>query len=524
MTIPPQEPSAEAKPKDAGGGGSFLDKIKKTIEDNYNGLYVIVLKPRMPEGILYAMGILGLIIGMILAYTWAAIDFAGANPNRLNAGSQEQWLKMIAVSVSSNHLYGQEEAINLARAIPNPLATIDALLASETLQESDAQALQILRGMLPENIDAESAQAINDPGMIGQFLSFVFWVIVGSVIVIIVVVVVVLLWRFLIYDNIVAPLLSKLREIRDPAYAEQRRKEQAALADAQEQARQVKAMRQEVTESDLGSPVMQNLAIFAAGRSFDESYEIELDSGEFLGQSGANISEDVAPDPVAIDVWLFDIHDSMTLVKSFITPQGNADPNIRNRVLSTLDSPNDLVVATPDASITIESPKLRLQTKFSTLEIGENGRFSSVKMVMRAWQKDAGAPKAAPQMPVMPASPFAPTPAPMPSPSAPPMSTYDNLSFDPPPAPPAPATGGRPMSDYDDISFDPPPAPPAPSTGRPMSDYDNISFDPPPAMPQRPAIQPLQPPPLQPLQPPPLRRPEDDDPFGGTGDFTPLNG
>jgi hypothetical protein len=282
-------------------------------------------------------------------------------------------------------------------------------------------------------------------------------------------------------------------------------------------------MRQEVSDSDLGAPVMQNLAIFAAGRSFDESYEIELESGEFLGQSGANISEDVAPDPVAIDVWLFDIHDSMTLVKSFITPQGNADPNIRSRVLSTLDSPNDLVVATPDASITIESPKLRLQTKFSTLEINESGRFSSVKMVMRAWQKEAGGVRTAPPMPAMPAAP-APNPL-----AAPPMSNYDNIQFDPPP-PPASVGAGRPMSDYDDIQFDPPPAPPPPAgAGRPMSDYEDIQFDPPPAMPQRPAVQPLQPPPLrpqapQPLQPPPLRRPEDDDPFGGTGDFTPLNG
>jgi hypothetical protein len=520
MSIPPQEPSAQARPKEAQGGG-FLDKIKKVVEDNYNGLYVIVLKPRMPEGILYGIGILGLIIGMLWAYSFAPTEFSGANPNRLNAGSQQQWLQLVAVSASDRHLYGADQAIALASSIPNPRATITALLASGTLSEQDAEALQALYDMLPADIDATSAPVVGDPGFLAQLFSFILAAAIGSIIMVIVVAIVVLIWRFFIYDNFVSPLLSKIREIRDPAYRIEVEQGKEGIRIAKLQREERDRMRNEVSESDLGAPVMQNLAIYATGRSFDESYEIELESGEFLGQSGANISEDVAPDPVAIDVWLFDIHDSMTLVKTFITPQGNADPNIRSRVLSTLNSPNDLVVATPDASITIESPKLRLQTKFSTLEINENGRFSNFKMVMRAWQKDGAGARIAPPMPA------ASAPAPMPM-GAPPMSNYDNIQFAPPP-PPAPPAGAKPMSDYDDISFDPPPVPPAPAGAKPMSDYDDITFDPPPAMPQRPAVQPLQPPPLrpqapQPLQPPPLRRPEDDDPFGGTGDFTPLNG
>jgi hypothetical protein len=149
MSIPPQEPSAEARPKDTGGGGGFLDKFKKAVEDNYNGLYVIVLKPRMPEGILYAMGILGLLVGMILAYTFASVEFSGANPNRLNAPSQEQWLRLVAVSASPTHLYDQETAILLVQAVPHPRQTIQELLASGTLSESDEQALNQLLEMLP---------------------------------------------------------------------------------------------------------------------------------------------------------------------------------------------------------------------------------------------------------------------------------------------------------------------------------------------------------------------------------------
>lgn len=518
MSIPPQEPSAEAKPKEGGGGGP-LGGIQQWLVDSYNGLYVIVLKPSMPESMLYGIGIIGVLFGLLWAYAIQPVEFAGANPNRLNAASQEQWLRLVAVSVSDQHLYGPEQAAELVRFIPNPRATINALLTSGTLSDDDAGALQALYDMLPDDIDATSAAVVSDSGPIWGFIT---GFLLPLIIMVIIIIAGVLLWRLLIYENLVAPVFSKVREIRDPAYAAEVRRGKEAIQAAQEQRREREAMRLDTTggASDLGAPVMQNLAIFATGRAFDESYEIELESGEFLGQSGSTISESTDPDPYAIDVWLFDIFDSMTVAKTFISPQANADPNLRNRVLAGADDPSDVVVATPDAVITVDSPKLRLQAKFNSLEINEQGRFTAFKMVLRAWQKEAGGLRTAPPMPVMPA-----TPAPMPA-SAPPMSSYDNIQFDPPPAPPP--TAGRPMSDYDDISFDPPPAPP-PAGAKPMSDYDNISFDPPPAMPQRPAVQPLQPPPLrpqapQPLQPPPLRRPEDDDPFGGTGDFTPLNG
>ena len=65
---------------------------------------------------------------------------------------------------------------------------------------------------------------------------------------------------------------------------------------------------------------------------FDESYEIELESGEFLGQSGTVLAEAVDPDPVAIEVWLFDMFSSVNIAKVFVTPQGNADPAIRSKV------------------------------------------------------------------------------------------------------------------------------------------------------------------------------------------------
>jgi type II secretory pathway component PulM len=524
MSIPPQEPNVETKLKEELDGGGPLSGFRQWLVDSYNGLYVIVLKPSMPEGMLYGMGILGLLFGLFWAYMVQPAQFAGGNPNRLNAESQQQWLQLVAVSASLRNYYAPEDVIDLVKTIPNPRATIDGLLASGTLSQSDQQAMLELYNMLPADIDShpDTARAISGANFVWDLIT---GFLIPLIVMLIIIVAGVLLWRILIYGNLVAPVLARVREMRDPVYAEQRRKEQASLDDQRKARAAVLAMKQDTAASsggDLGAPVMQQLAIFRAERKFDESFEIELESGEFLGQSGANVSEDVAPDPVAIDVWLFDIFDSMTLVKTFITPAGNADPNIRSRVLSTLDSPNDLIVANPGATITIDSPKLRLQANFNTLDFNEQGRFSNFNMVMRAWQKDAAGAKVAPPMPSMPAPVI---PAPMPT-GAPPMSTYDDIQFDPPPPP---ASGGRPMSDYDDISFDPPPAPPPASGGRPMSDYDDISFDPPPAMPQRPAVQPLQPPPLrpqapQPLQPPPLRRPEDDDPFGGTGDFTPLNG
>ncbi|MEL6403902.1 MAG: hypothetical protein AAFR81_06035 [Chloroflexota bacterium] len=517
----PAPPAQEQKKQDDGGGG-FIDGIRQTIIDNYNGLYKIVLKPRMPEGVVYTMAIIGMFFGLIWAYTAASIVFVDANPNRLNEGAQNQWLQMVAVASNSGSVYGDETAIALAQAIPNPRAQIEALIASGELNPSDQQALQTLLTKLPADIDTAegTAQEITRPSILINLLNVV---ILPLILVVVITVVLILLWRFLIYDNIVAPILQRIREATDPEEAARAQKARDELKIQQEQRRLREELAAQASDSDLGEPIMTQLAIFQTGRSFDESYEIETEAGDFLGQSGAVIAEAVDPTPSAIEIWLFDMFSSRNIAKVFVTPSANSDPSVRSRIEADVDNPaTDIIVAEPSKSLTIDTDKLRLQAKFASVNFDASGNFDKFNLQMRAWNKDEATAGSTPPMPSAPA-PVPTMPAPSPAPSgAPDMSVYDDIQFDPPPAPPSGATTGSSglpdMSTYDGIQFDPPPAPPSGSSGMGQG-----NFSAPPPLPssgsgQFGTMQPLQPPPLMPDDD------DDDDPFGGTGDFTPLGG
>lgn len=521
MTIPeqgspPPEPQ-KAKGGDTEAGGGFIDRIKQGAIDNYNGLYKIVLEPSMPEGMIYGMSIVGLILGIIWAYTVAGTAWTGANPNRLNEGSQEQWLRMVAISSHPTVRYDFSEILPLVQSVPNPVAQIESILARPDLPANDRNALTLLLNRLGEvqDVDVNSAEAITAGNPITNFL--MAWI-VPIIVVVIVVVVITLLWRLLIYENLVAPVFQKIREMRDPEERARAQKSRDEIQIQKDQAILRKELAKQVSVSELGDPVMTQLAIFTPGRSFDESYEIELESGDFLGQSGTVLAEATDPDPVAIEVWLFDMFTSKNIAKIFVTPQGNADPAIRSKLEGSVDNPaTDIIVADIANPIRIDTDKLRLEAKFASLEVNANGRFEKFNLQMRAWNKDASSVVAPPPVaPVVPAG-------------APDMSAYNDIQFDAPPPMPSPPAGAPDMSAYDDIQFDaPPPMPSSPAGAPDMSAYDDIQFDPPPPMPSNSGQGSgdfLSPPPMTPLSPPPLSSPdEDDDPFGGTGDFTPLGG
>ena len=460
----PPAPQKEKEGDSESGGG-----IRQWLIDTYNGLYVIVLKPRMPEGMLYSMAIIGFLVGILWGWFVTPVVWKDNSPASLTTEYQEQWLKMVAVGSSRQNLYGPDQIIELAQRVPDPVAQIEIMLQDPNLNSSDQFALQGLLQQLqqsPDDVDAGSAEPVGGGNI---FVSLLMSWIVPIILIIILVVVITLLWRFLIYDNLVAPVLQQFAEMRDPELRARNQKAREEIKIQQQQRELREQLAKEDSGSDLGAPVMTQLAIYTPGRSFDESYEIELESGEFLGQSGAVLAEAVDPDPVAIEVWLFDMFSSRNIAKVFITPQGNADPAIRSKVEADVDNPaTDIIVAEAGKPLTIDTDKLRLEAKFASLDFNASGRYENFNLQMRAWNKDAATSSAA--------------------------------------APPPPA-----------------PAPVSPAGAPDMSTYDNISFDPPPPMPSGSSS----PPPMTPLSPPPLRPQDgndDDDPFGGTGDFTPLGG
>jgi hypothetical protein len=182
---------------------------------------------------------------------------------------------------------------------------------------------------------------------------------------------------------------------------------------------------------------------------------------------------------------------------------------IRSELEARVDNPaTDLVPLRLGSTITIESNGLRVQAKIADLTPGTvptlpfNSHFEGLTIQMQGWQKTA--------VGVFAAAPPVPAAAGLPD-----LSSYE---IGPPPEMPSVTRAPR---------------PPAPGG---LPDLSSYEMGPPPEMPSgvtrpSPAVgspRPLSPPPLgQPPAASPGMRPsrpqqDDEDPFGGTGDFTPL--
>lgn len=525
-------------PPDTTGGkvkdepkGNIFQRIGAYIVDSYNGLYKIVLEPSMPKRATVALIIFGMILGMISAYLIFPTEFTGASPRRMSDDAIEQWVKMSAVGFVPELGYGEQDVLDVLQQLPNPQQVTARLLNAPENEvpkrEKDAllrvQAIpgfnELTGTVAPE---ADLARSISE-------------IVIPLIAVIIIVPIVVLVWRLLIYDNIVAPIVNQFRRARDPELRAAQDKAKKDLETLQEQKRIKDEMAKNVVaDAQYGEPIMQNISIYTKGRNYDDSFAIELgpeQGNQFLGECGASIATKVGDEVQSVEFWCFDMATQETLTKIFAAPAAVNDPTLQAKLAPRVKNPAmDIVPTQPGTKLILETDALRVQGEVATISYNNaggtpNSGIENMQIKILSWQKQ-GSPAGIP------------TGGPPPIPPPQPLPDYSNMQFDPPPQMPAssppPPAGGRPMDDYADIQFDPPPQMPAssppPAGGRPMDDYADIQFDPPPQMPSN---NPLQPPPLQmppndftPLSPPPLQMPpsdEEDDPFGGTGDFTPLS-
>lgn len=476
---------------------SAIKRAVKWLQDSYNGLYKVVLEPSMPAWATTFALVIGVAIGLFWAYSVNPVVFNGANPNRLNQPAQDQWLKLVGASFQGGY-YSAEEAADLLNRVDSPAENVQRLIDDPSTNEGERRALQAVQ---PLTANLTGTPSPRSPGFFGELIQFI----VPLVLFLILFPVATLIYRLLIQPNFVAPAIQRFKEMRDPELRAKNQRAREELKRLQEQKAELERIKSEtIADADLGEPVMQTLKVYSTGRSFDEAQEIEVDD-RFLGQCGAVIPETVGNDPVAVEIWLFDMfaEGNQNHKKLFVTPAALNDPSLRARLASDPDvRAEEFVPATPASKLIIDAEKIRLVAEMTSVEVTENGRFASFRMKMTAWDKSNKAPSVAPSVPQSIAATYAPPP--MPS------------------MPPPPAAGGPPaMSAYDDIKFDPPPpmpSRPAPSSSAstgapPMSAYDNIQFDPPPPMPSRPS----------PTAPPPTSGfGDEDDPFGGTGDFTPV--
>lgn len=215
-----------------------------------------------------------------------------------------------------------------------------------------------------------------------------------------------------------------------------------------------------VDTTKYGEPIIRKASIYQTGfGNYDDSFNIETDAGMYYGEAGGTIAEKIGEGVTAIEVWMFD-KDEFANTPSAIIASEHA---ISDQALQSRLAPRgELFKAEPGTKIVLETAALYVEARVVNVEYEDTAEIpNSVfkKVTIEVIAWAKGTSGGAGA-----ATPVPPMPQPV-------------MSIPPSPAPSAPTP-----------NYAPPPMPAAP---------------PPP-----PAVGGAKPP---------------DDPFGGTGDFTPID-
>ena len=161
------------------------------------------------------------------------------------------------------------------------------------------------------------------------------------------------------------------------------------------QANEISRNAEKTNFEDLGlaPPITQTMTTYVLGDDlYDESFSIDTQAGEFMGEYGVGVSESIGVgDPkkvTALEIWLFDKNDIKTATKVLMSQHAFNDPEIRGR----LERKGELVVVEPQAQVLLETATLQLLATVVDLEYGKgpmpnNSHFERITLELAIWPR-----------------------------------------------------------------------------------------------------------------------------------------
>jgi hypothetical protein len=173
------------------------------------------------------------------------------------------------------------------------------------------------------------------------------------------------------------------------------------------------------TAPDRGKPIAQFMSSYLLNDDFfDDSFPIETESSEFLGETGAGIAAALGsgtPKKVtAVEAWVFDKNDIKTVTKVLMSDYAYNNDGLR----AQLAAKGEAVLLKPGLVTTIETTTLTIQVRVVNLQYesgaeGDSTFFKQLTLEIAAW------PKKAPAVASMPTNdPFGGTARVMPPPTS----------------------------------------------------------------------------------------------------------
>lgn len=153
------------------------------------------------------------------------------------------------------------------------------------------------------------------------------------------------------------------------------------------------------------TPLAQFVTTYTLGDDFyDPSFSIEDAEGDFLGECGVGIAEDIGvADPkkvTALEVWLFDKNDIRTVTTVLMSEHAFDDEVLRQ----SLESKGDLALVREGDEITLDTATLTLKAHILELEYGTgqlptNSFFKRIMLELGVWVKPGAEDFAGPDFP-----------------------------------------------------------------------------------------------------------------------------
>jgi hypothetical protein len=154
-----------------------------------------------------------------------------------------------------------------------------------------------------------------------------------------------------------------------------------------------KAEKTNFEQLGLAPPITQTMTTYVLGDDlYDESFSIDTQAGEFMGEYGVGVSEAIGvgePKKVtALEIWLFDKNDIKTATKVLMSKHAFNDPAIRAR----LEPKGELVVVELQSQILLETATLQLLATVVDLEYGSgalpaDSYFERITLELAIWPR-----------------------------------------------------------------------------------------------------------------------------------------
>jgi len=313
-----------------------------------------------------ALFVVGLGLGLYWAWEVDSVDFINATPSHLRPDLQEDYLRM---TIDSYSLHPDER--NLAVDRWKGLG-VGAQQAFDEVQANPGSLnpdfIRNYGEYITDVISNETTQPAPEPansfnGMILLGVGLVVLTVVGAA-------------GFLYYRRL---------------FSNRGSGEVTPTMQAVELSR--KAEKTNFEQMGLAPPITQTMTTYVLGDDlYDESFSIDTQAGEFLGEYGVGVSESIGigePKKVtALEVWLFDKNDIKTATKVLMSRHAFQDPSIRAR----LEPKGELVVVEPQAQVLLETATLQLLVTVVDLEYGASALptdsyFDRITLELAIWPR-----------------------------------------------------------------------------------------------------------------------------------------